>query len=268
MGRLAVISVVALGLLFLSFDLGLGVMAGLASFEFLLLVNVARSMFKIGRGSVADMLDAATAVVAPLDETGGRLTGPASCRTSSWPPTSRSVSTSRRSRLSTSTPCGPPSWPAIVVCARASTLRRQVTSGVPGKLQTALEMGVERPDQQVEARSGRPGHGRSRWPSPCSSSSSSATWFEVVGLGGRLRVAAGPPTADINLPWPWPLFVIVLVHMASIRARGLSGYVKHYCTQPFPLFLLPFNIFINVVEEIAKPITLALRLFGNLFSGT
>ena len=38
--------------------------------------------------------------------------------------------------------------------------------------------------------------------------------------------------------------------------------------QPFPIFLIPFNIFINLVEEIAKPITLALRLFGNLLSGT
>jgi F-type H+-transporting ATPase subunit a len=56
--------------------------------------------------------------------------------------------------------------------------------------------------------------------------------------------------------------------MASIRARGPVGYVKHYLTQPFPIFLLPFNLFINLVEEIAKPITLALRLFGNLLSGT
>ncbi|MGH9046381.1 MAG: F0F1 ATP synthase subunit A, partial [Acidimicrobiales bacterium] len=39
-------------------------------------------------------------------------------------------------------------------------------------------------------------------------------------------------------------------------------------TQPFPVVLLPFNLFINIVEEIAKPITLALRLFGNLLSGT
>lgn len=47
-GRLAVISVVALGLLFVSFDLGLGVMVGLAAFQALLLLNVTRSMFKMG----------------------------------------------------------------------------------------------------------------------------------------------------------------------------------------------------------------------------
>jgi hypothetical protein len=49
-GRLALISVLALGLLFVSFSLGLGVMAGLAVFQFLLLLNVARSMLKMGAG--------------------------------------------------------------------------------------------------------------------------------------------------------------------------------------------------------------------------
>jgi hypothetical protein len=53
-GRLAVISVLAVGLLFLSFDLGLGVMVGLAAFQFLLLLNVARSMFKMGHGGLSD----------------------------------------------------------------------------------------------------------------------------------------------------------------------------------------------------------------------
>jgi hypothetical protein len=47
-GRLGVISVIALGLLFVSFDLGLGVMVGLALFQGFLLLNVARSMFKMG----------------------------------------------------------------------------------------------------------------------------------------------------------------------------------------------------------------------------
>jgi F-type H+-transporting ATPase subunit a len=63
------------------------------------------------------------------------------------------------------------------------------------------------------------------------------------------------------------LFVIALVHISSIRARGIRGYIRHYLFQPFPVYLMPFNLFINLVEEIAKPITLALRLFGNLFSG-
>ena len=48
MGRLSVISVVALALLFVSFDLGFGVLGGLAVFQLTLLVNVARSMARMG----------------------------------------------------------------------------------------------------------------------------------------------------------------------------------------------------------------------------
>jgi hypothetical protein len=61
LGRLALVSVIALGLLFVSFDLGLGVMAGLAAFEFLLLLNVARSMMRMGPGLLSldgDVVDA------------------------------------------------------------------------------------------------------------------------------------------------------------------------------------------------------------------
>ncbi len=68
--RLAAISVVALGLLFLSFALGLGVMAGLAAFQLLLLINVARSMFKMGHGGVGGMLDAASASFTLHDDDG------------------------------------------------------------------------------------------------------------------------------------------------------------------------------------------------------
>jgi F-type H+-transporting ATPase subunit a len=51
------------------------------------------------------------------------------------------------------------------------------------------------------------------------------------------------------------------VHYRSIRTKGFVGYIKHYF-QPMPaLFLL------NVIEELVKPFTLALRLFGNIFAG-
>jgi len=71
MGRLTVISVIALGLLFASFDLGVGVMAGLAIFQALLLVNVARSMLKMGSGGVAGV-----AAVLESDGSGPGFGGP------------------------------------------------------------------------------------------------------------------------------------------------------------------------------------------------
>ena len=93
-----------------------------------------------------------------------------------------------------------------------------------------------------------------------------ANWFAVLGIGSEIEWL-GPPTADINVTLALALIVIIPVHIASVRNRGWVGYVKHYVSQPFPKFLFPVNVFINGVEEIAKPLTLALRLFGNLLSG-
>lgn len=78
------------------------------------------------------------------------------------------------------------------------------------------------------------------------------------GVSGEIFPA---PTSDVNLPLALALFVIVWVHIESLRARRVSGYLKHY-GQPFALFT-PMNL----IEEATKPITLTLRLFGNLFSG-
>ena len=70
-GRLAAISAVALGVLFLSFQLGLGLLAGLALFQAILLVNVARSMFKMGHAGSA----AFDAVLTGDEPTGGPAAG-------------------------------------------------------------------------------------------------------------------------------------------------------------------------------------------------
>jgi len=69
------------------------------------------------------------------------------------------------------------------------------------------------------------------------------------------------PTGDVNFTFAMALFVIILVHATWIRKQGLRHYIGHYF-RPFPA-LFP----INVIEEIVKPVTLSLRLFGNIFSG-
>jgi F-type H+-transporting ATPase subunit a len=155
----------------------------------------------------------------------------------------------------------------VVVIALALTLRRQVTSGVPGRMQAAWEMGVEAVTKQVEGSIGPRGAAIIPLATALFVFILVCNLFVVVGLGAKYEWLLAP-NSDINLPLAMALFVIVLVHVSSIRARGPAGYIKHYVTQPFPVFLLPFNLFINLVEEIAKPITLALRLFGNLLSGT
>ena len=69
------------------------------------------------------------------------------------------------------------------------------------------------------------------------------------------------PTADTNLTYALAAITIVSVWVYGIRQKGVKGYFKHFL-EPFPI-LLPLNI----LEELVKPITLALRLFGNIFAG-
>ena len=69
------------------------------------------------------------------------------------------------------------------------------------------------------------------------------------------------PTADVNLTYALALLTMVSVWVYGIRQRGVKGYFSHFL-QPFPI-LLPLNI----LEELIKPLTLALRLFGNIFAG-
>jgi F-type H+-transporting ATPase subunit a len=85
-----------------------------------------------------------------------------------------------------------------------------------------------------------------------------ANWLELVPTAHKIPA----PTADVNLTFALALVVIVWMHIVSVRRKGVGNYFKHY-GQPYKA-LIP----INVIEEIAKPVTLALRLFGNIFSGT
>ncbi len=155
---------------------------------------------------------------------------------------------------------------ALVTIALGLYVRAKATSGVPGKFQLCWEVAVTATQKQVESSVGPRGAKIVPLALALFVFILVGNLFGVIGLGATYDVLL-PPAADINLPLALALFVIVLVHVASIRSRGIVGYVKHYLTQPFPIFLFPFNLFINVVEELAKPVTLALRLFGNLLSG-
>jgi len=86
-------------------------------------------------------------------------------------------------------------------------------------------------------------------------------WFILVAnwlplLPGSPLVA---PTSNINLTLALGLVVIALVHVTAIQARGLRGYLRHYLS---PIWLAP----VRLIEELLKPLTLALRLFGVIFA--
>jgi F-type H+-transporting ATPase subunit a len=96
-------------------------------------------------------------------------------------------------------------------------------------------------------------------------------WISVLPVQVNGKDLAPPPTADTNLTYAMMIFVIVWVHVAGIRANGVGGYLVHIARGPghargFTLLLLgPINY---IIEVVANPIALALRLFGNIFAGT
>jgi F-type H+-transporting ATPase subunit a len=87
-----------------------------------------------------------------------------------------------------------------------------------------------------------------------------ANWIAVFPTGHHPEYVP-PPASDVNLTYALALLVIVWMHVTGVRKRGFRGYYRHLA-QPY-WWLFP----INLIEEIARPITLALRLFGNIFSG-
>jgi len=145
-------------------------------------------------------------------------------------------------------------------------VRSKATSGVPGRMQLIWEMVVSAVTRQVEGSIGPRGQAVIPLAVVLFFFILIVNWFSVLGTGSTIEWIA-PASADINFTVALALIVIIPVHIASIRVRGLGGYLAHYASQPFPKFLFPLNIFINLVEEISKPVTLALRLFGNLLSG-
>jgi F-type H+-transporting ATPase subunit a len=76
------------------------------------------------------------------------------------------------------------------------------------------------------------------------------------------------PTADINMTFAMSLTVFVLIIFYSFKAKG-GGYMHELFTAPFgahPLLWIP-NFLLNVVELLSKPVSLAMRLFGNMYAG-
>jgi F-type H+-transporting ATPase subunit a len=84
-----------------------------------------------------------------------------------------------------------------------------------------------------------------------------ANWLDFLPLG--FTPLLKPANADLNQTLAMALTVFVIVVGYSIRERGLLGYLKHFMRPPFPP--------LTIVEEIVKPVTLSLRLFGNIFAG-
>ena len=86
---------------------------------------------------------------------------------------------------------------------------------------------------------------------------------EPLGIGHFKLV----PTTDPNATMGMAIGVFLLVLFYSIKVKGLGGFIGELTLQPFGKFGLPVNLFLEGVNLIAKPISLALRLFGNMYAG-
>ncbi len=75
------------------------------------------------------------------------------------------------------------------------------------------------------------------------------------------------PTTDPNLTFALSLTVFAIMIGMNIKHKGVFGLAKEALTVPFGKWLFPVNLLFRIIEDIAKPISLALRLFGNLYAG-
>jgi F-type H+-transporting ATPase subunit a len=140
-------------------------------------------------------------------------------------------------------------------------VRHRVTSGVPKRGQLVFETVTDTVEKQVESTLGIK---TAPFVVPLAVTLFLfiliANWLAIIPTGHHPEYVP-PPASDVNLAYALALLVIVWLHTTGVRKKGFRGYYRHLA-QPY-WWLFP----INLIEEIARPITLSLRLFGNIFSG-
>jgi F-type H+-transporting ATPase subunit a len=152
---------------------------------------------------------------------------------------------------------------------------RTATPGVPKPLQNFVEIVVEFVQGLVKESF----HGRSKLIAPLGLTI--FVWIFLMNFMDLLPVDLFPrlakimgfpyfrsvPTADPNLTFALAITVFVLIIFYNLKIKGTIGFSKEILTKPFGVYLFPINIVFRFIEELVKPISLALRLFGNLFAG-
>ncbi|GAA0668964.1 MULTISPECIES: F0F1 ATP synthase subunit A [Rheinheimera] len=171
---------------------------------------------------------------------------------------------------------------------RAAT---KATVGVPGKFQCFIEMVVEFVANNVKDTF----HGKSKLIAPLALTI--FVWVFLMNLMDLIPVDFLPafagyvgevgfgvdshdvymkivPTTDINMTAALAIGVFMLMIGYSIKIKGVTGFIKELTLHPFSAsngfvqaLLVPFNLLLELIALVAKPFSLALRLFGNLYAG-
>jgi F-type H+-transporting ATPase subunit a len=142
----------------------------------------------------------------------------------------------------------------LVVSAWLITRRLQVTTAI-SPWQNLLEILVCAITDQIQALSGRASDQHLAFV---------GTLFIFIITSNLLAIVPGyvPPTASLSTTTALALCVLIAVPLFSITENGLWGYLRHY-VQP-SVWMLPFNM----IGELSRTIALAVRLYGNVMSGT
>jgi F-type H+-transporting ATPase subunit a len=163
------------------------------------------------------------------------------------------------------------------------TAAKRATSGVPGKFQAFIEMMVE----LVEEQSKSIVHGDRTFIAPLGLTV--FIWIvlmnaidlipvdllpRIAGLVG-LHYLRPLPTADLNGTLGMSFGVLLLMLYYGIKIKGIGGFLHELVTAPFgtsknPLYAIPLgvaNLGINIIEYVAKMVSLGMRLFGNMYAG-
>ena len=85
----------------------------------------------------------------------------------------------------------------------------------------------------------------------------------LMGIG-HMKVV---PSTDPNITMSMAVSIFILMVYYSIKCKGLGGFFGELAFHPFPKFLAPLNLILELPTLIAKPLSLGLRLFGNLYAG-
>jgi len=155
---------------------------------------------------------------------------------------------------------------AVVFLLTFFLFARKASVGVPGKGQSFVEIIIEFIDEQVKDTY----HGSSKLIAPLALTI--FMWVFLMNFMDLLPVDMLPkagemvgikymrvvPSADLNITFGLSITVFLLILYYSIKIKGIGGFARELAFQPFGKAM---------IEEIAKPISLGLRLFGNLYAG-
>jgi F-type H+-transporting ATPase subunit a len=171
---------------------------------------------------------------------------------------------------------------SLIFIAVLSIVARGATSGVPGKLQAAVELLVEFVDGMVKDTY----HGSNKFIAPLAITIFCIVFMEnfmdilpvdalpaAAKLFGveHLRTVA---TADLNTTVGMALGVFLLIQWVGITHKGFGTFAGEWFTAPFhahgtvlKVLLAPINFAFRVIEEVVRPLSLSMRLFGNMYAG-